>query len=158
GDPAAPGGEPGGRGLAGQERHAEEVALDEAAAQVGQHAVGVRHPLLHAVDDVDVVEAAEVLADGRVGQHAAVDALAQEEKQGGGAGVCHVGAALGQQVAHAEEDGAQELVAGQDGAVQVDLPVHQPARDDEVLDGVDPLRLDDDVGVRPSGGGVDAQR
>ncbi len=56
----------------------------------------------------------------------------------------------------AAQDAPEQLVAGQHGLVEVGLPVHEPAGDEEVLDGVDALRLDHDLRVGPAREGMHA--
>jgi len=53
----------------------------------------------------------------------------------------------GWELSCAAQDGEEELVGGDDGLVHIDLPVHEPSRDDEFLDAVDALLVDDELVV-----------
>ena len=122
---------------------AEKAALDNAAREEAQNAVFMVLPSLHGAQDVAVVEFAEPLEDVRIGQEmCAIEGFVKENAQGGRREQRH---SMAGQILCPPQNEHQHVFGGQDRAVQVDLPIHQPTGHDELLDGVDALFFDDDL-------------
>ena len=122
-----------------------QASPQQVSAERGEERVGGLGPDLDGGHHVAVVDGGEGLQQVGFGLEIGRRGLALQQCQQGL--IALEGCAVGQQLAGASEDAVEEVVGGDDGFVEVDLPVHQPSRDDEFLDGVDALFVDDELVV-----------
>ena len=132
----------GGEGMVG-DADREKMAVDELRGEGAEDDVGMRGPAFDGDEEVGVVELGKTVEEGGgVGEIVLVEGVREEEEEV----VVGVDRAEGtpfDKCTDATKNGQKESIGGDDGLVEVDLPIHEAARDDEFLDAVDALLVDD---------------
>ena len=134
----------GAEGLGG-DLYLEQTTVHKTSAEGGEHLVGMGRPGLEAAPDVIVVELGEDVETLWVAEEDLTrDVLVDEVAECRGGIELH---ALAGQLLGTGEGVDEHLLAHDGGLVQIDLPVHEAAGGEEVLDGVDSLGLYHEVVV-----------